>query len=178
MPLKRAGPLLFVRMRPMRNAGKFQMNTAEVETSALARWNQAPWMLNFETSVEGIVLELRTRKTCLLGGLKKSSQLLGEVQVPFRLLLASPTLSALDWLSLHKDEQIWDLNNKPPALEIAASITPPLPSPYLLRGINAKTTDDNFQDLTDRWRHIQMGRWLTRSVLDHKGKDIFTVRIR
>jgi len=110
--------------------------------------------------------------------LQKKSKLLGEVHIPFNLLLASPTLSALDWLSLHKEDQIWDLQRKPPALEIAASTTPPVASPYLFRAVTVKTTDDNFQEMTERWRHIQVGRWLTRSVLDHRGNDVYTVRIR
>ncbi|KAG0620699.1 hypothetical protein M758_4G236500 [Ceratodon purpureus] len=176
---KRSGPRIFVRMRAMRKCGSFETNTPEVEISEQPRWKQGPWTLSFETSVEGVVLELRMRKSCLLGGgLKKKSTLLGEAHIPFNMLMASPTLSALDWLSLHKDDQIWDLQKKPPALEIAASITPPVSAPYLFRAVNAKTTDDNFQEVSERWRHSQMGRWLTRTVLDHRGKAIYTVRIR
>lgn len=180
IPVKNSGARVFVSLRALKNCGNFELNTAEVEISEQTRWKQGAWMLGFETSVEGIILELRMRKPCRLmrGGLQKKSKLLGEVHIPFNMLLASPTLSALDWLSLHKEDQIWDLQKKPPALEISASITPPVTSPFLLRAVTAKTTDDNFQELTDRWRHVQSGRWLTRSVLDHRGHDIYTVRIR
>lgn len=176
---KRSGPRIFVRLRAMRKCGSFEMNTTDVEISEQPRWTQGPWTLSFETSVEGVVLELRMRKPCLLGGgLKKKSTLLGEAHIPFNMLMSSPTLSALDWLSLHKDDQIWDLHKKPPALEIAASITPPIAAPYLFRALNAKTTADNFQEVTERWRHSQIGRWLTRTVLDHRGRAVYTVRIR
>jgi hypothetical protein len=176
---KRSGPRVFVRMRAMRECGSFEMSTPEVEVSEQPRWTQGPWTVSFEAAVEGVVLELRMRKSCLLGGgLKKKSTLLGEAHIPFNMLMASPTLSALDWLSLHKDDQIWELRKKPPALEIAASITPPVAAPYLFRAVNAKTTDDNFQEVTERWRHSQMGRWLTRTVLDHRGIGVYTVRIR
>ncbi|KAG0630927.1 hypothetical protein M758_1G214600 [Ceratodon purpureus] len=180
VPVKQSGGRLFVRLRALKNCGNFELNSPEVEISEQPRFKHgASWTLNFESSVEGVILELRMRKPCRLrGGLQKKSKLLGEVHVPFNMLLASPTLSALDWLSLHKEDQIWDLQKKPPALEIAASITPSVTSPYLFRAITVKTTDDNFQELTDRYRHVQTGRWLTRKVLDHKGNDVYTVRIR
>lgn len=180
VPVKTPGARIFVSLRAMKaNCGDFELKTAEVEISELARWKQDAWTLSFETAVEGIILELRMRKPCRLrGGLQKKSTLLGEVHIPFNLLLASPTLSALDWLSLHKEDQIWDLQRKPPALEIAASITPPVASNYLFRAVTVKTTDDNFQEVTDRYRHVHPGRWLTRSVLDHRSNDVYTVRIR
>lgn len=179
VPVKRSGARLFVRLSALKNCGSFELNTPEVEISEQPRFKQGAWTLNFETSVEGIVLELRMRTPCRLrGGLKKKSKLLGQVHVPFNMLLASPTLSALDWLPLHKEDQIWDLQKKPPALEISASITPSVTSPYLFRTITAKTTDDNFQEMADRYHHFQMGRWLTRSVMDHEGNKAYTVRIR
>jgi hypothetical protein len=180
VPVKRSAARLFVRLRALKNCGSFELNTPEVEISEQPRFkHDASWTLNCETSVEGVILELRMRSPCRLrGGLQKKSKLLGEVHVPFDMLLASPTLSALDWLSLHKEDQIWDLQKKPPALEISASITPSVPSPYLFRAITAKPTDDYLQELTDRYRPIQLGRWLTRTVLDHKGNDVYSVRIR
>lgn len=176
---KRSGPRVFVRLKGMNRCGSFSLNTHEVEITSQPRWKQPPWILHLETSVEGVILELRMRKTSRFGaGLKRTSILLGEVHVPFNLLLASPTLSAHDWLWLHNDDQIWELQKKPPALEIAASIAPPVPAPYLLRCVNGRTTDDGFRVVTERWSQSQMGRWLTRSVLDHRGTAVFTVRIR
>ena len=179
VPLKHSGARLFVRLSALKNCGNFELNTGEVEISEQPRFKQAAWTLTFQMCVEGMILELRMRKPCRLrGGLKKKSKLVGEVHLPFNMLLASPTLSALDWLALHKEDQIWDLQKKPPALEVSASITPSVTSPYLLRAVTAKTTDDNFQVLNDRYRHIQQGRWLTRTVLDHRGNGVYTVRIR
>lgn len=107
VPVKRIGSRVFVRMRAMKNCGNFEMNTEEVEISEQPQWNQSQWTFTFETSVEGVILELHMRKPCLMrGGFKKKSTILGEVHVPFNLLLASPTLSALDWLSFHKDDHI------------------------------------------------------------------------
>lgn len=158
---------VFVRLKGMKNSC-LELNTMEEQL-------KVHWKLTLATSVEGIILELRRRKTYSLGLKKKSTVKLGEVHIPFHLLLASPTLSAHEWLSLHNDDQIWDLHKKPPALEIAASIAPPVPAPYLLRVINSVTTDDHFREVTS---HLQMGRWLTRTVLDHRGTAIFTMRIR
>jgi len=64
-----------------------------------------------------------------------------------------------------------------------ASITPPVQAPYLLKCVPDRVTDDGGAMISDvilRMRNYrpQEGRWLTRTVLDHGGRECFVVRMR
>lgn len=63
------------------------------------------------------------------------------------------------------------------------SITPPVQAPYLLKCVPDRVTDDAGAMISDvilRMNHYrpQEGRWLSRTVLDHAGRECFVVRIR
>lgn len=63
------------------------------------------------------------------------------------------------------------------------SITPPVQAPYLLKCVPDRVTDDGGAMISDvilRMRNYrpQEGRWLTRTVLDHSGRECFVIRMR
>ncbi|CAB4315682.1 unnamed protein product [Prunus armeniaca] len=73
----------------------------------------------------------------------------------------------------HEDQQV----------KIVASITPPVQAPYLLKCVPDRVTDDSgamISDLILRMNQYrpQEGRWLSRTVLDHAGRECFVIRIR
>ncbi|KAJ7973314.1 Glycine-rich domain-containing protein-like [Quillaja saponaria] len=63
------------------------------------------------------------------------------------------------------------------------SITPPVQASYLLKCVPDRVTDDSGAMISDvilrmnRYRP-QEGRWLSRTVLDHAGRECFVIRIR
>ncbi|KAF2309932.1 hypothetical protein GH714_005672 [Hevea brasiliensis] len=66
---------------------------------------------------------------------------------------------------------------------VVASITPPVQAPYLLKCVPDRVTDNSGAMISDvilRMNHYkpQEGRWLSRTVLDHAGRECFVVRIR
>ncbi|XP_043815010.1 uncharacterized protein LOC110620867 isoform X2 [Manihot esculenta] len=68
-------------------------------------------------------------------------------------------------------------------MRVVASITPPVQAPYLLKCVPDSVTDDSGTMVSDvilRMNHYrpQEGRWLSRTVLDHAGRECFVVRIR
>ncbi|KAG8052269.1 hypothetical protein GUJ93_ZPchr0001g30364 [Zizania palustris] len=68
-------------------------------------------------------------------------------------------------------------------MKALASITPPVQAPYMLKCVPDRVTDDGGAMISDvilrtRGYHPQEGRWLTRTVLDHSGKECFVIRMR
>ncbi|KAL1188088.1 hypothetical protein V5N11_003123 [Cardamine amara subsp. amara] len=66
---------------------------------------------------------------------------------------------------------------------VFASVTPPVQAPYLLRFVPDRVTDDSGAMVSDSIQRTnnfrpQEGRWLTRTVLDHVGRECFVIRIR
>ncbi|KAJ3669487.1 hypothetical protein LUZ60_011437 [Juncus effusus] len=63
------------------------------------------------------------------------------------------------------------------------SVTPPVQANYLLKCVSDRVTDDNGAMVCDvvlreRAYRPQEGRWLTRTVLDHSGRECFVIRTR
>ncbi|KAL5701073.1 hypothetical protein ACHQM5_026451 [Ranunculus cassubicifolius] len=68
-------------------------------------------------------------------------------------------------------------------VRVVASITVPVQAAYLLKCVPDRVTDDSGAMISDEILKMnqyrpQQGRWLSRTVLDHAGKDCFVVRIR
>ncbi|GLT94860.1 hypothetical protein SLE2022_125770 [Rubroshorea leprosula] len=68
-------------------------------------------------------------------------------------------------------------------VSIFASITPPVHAPYLLKCVPDSVTDDSGAMVSDVILKLnnyrpQEGRWLSRTVLNHAGRECFVVRIR
>ena len=178
LPANKSGSHVFVCMKGMNNCGDFQLTTSEFDNDTVA----SPWMMHCEKSTEGVVFELRSRRPT---GLLKSltgSKLLGEVRIAFATLLASPTLAIQAWYAVTKKSGgnpiLYDLDTKPPAVLLAASITPPVSSPYLLRAVNGKVQSDIFDRVKESKRAWHTGRWMTRIILDHRSEEKYLVRVR
>ncbi|XP_075660078.1 glycine-rich domain-containing protein 2 isoform X2 [Castanea sativa] len=127
-------------------------------------WQKA-WHLYCEFGTKGIILELRRRS----GHCFKGSSLQETVTFPWNDLLRASSLT----LERGVAQQ----------LRIHASITPPVQAPYLLKCVPDRVTDDSRAMISDvilrmnRYRP-QEGRWLSRTVLDHAGRECFVIRIR
>lgn len=127
-------------------------------------WQKA-WHLYCEFGTKGVVVELRR-----LGGYCfKASTVEETVFFHWNDLIRAPSLS----LQRKVDQQV----------KIIASITPPVQAPYLLKCVPDRVTDDSGAMVSDVILRMnqyrpQEGRWLSRSVLDHAGRECFVVRMR
>ncbi|KAI4295195.1 hypothetical protein MLD38_040574 [Melastoma candidum] len=127
-------------------------------------WQKA-WHLYCEFGTRGIIVELRGHRGGFLGGSKSKI----TEQFLWNDLLRAPTLT------MGKELQ--------PHCEIVTSVTPPVQAPYFLKCVPDQVTDDSgamVSDIILRMNQYrpQEGRWLSRTVLDHAGRECFVVRIR
>ncbi|KAL2925299.1 Glycine-rich domain-containing protein 1 [Bienertia sinuspersici] len=127
-------------------------------------WQKA-WHLYSEFGTRGIKLELRhPGNLCFTG-----TGLLDTVSISWNDLLRAPSLA----YGTEADQKI----------RVFTSITPPVQAPYLLKCVPDRVTDDSGAMVSDvmlKLNHYrpQEGRWLSRTVLDHAGRECFVVRIR
>ncbi|PON52544.1 Glycine-rich domain-containing protein-like [Trema orientale] len=127
-------------------------------------WQKA-WHLYCEFGTKGLVIELRR-----LGGYCfKASTVEETATFHWNDLLRAPSLT----LQRHIDQQVKSIS----------SITPPVQAPYLLKCVPDHVTDDSGAMISDvilkmNQYRPQEGRWLSRSVLDHAGRECFVIRIR
>nr|XP_043623067.1 glycine-rich domain-containing protein 2 isoform X2 [Erigeron canadensis] len=68
-------------------------------------------------------------------------------------------------------------------LRVFVSITPPAQAPYLLKSVPDRVTDDSGAMVSELILKMnqyrpQEGRWLSRTVLDHAGRECFVIRMR
>lgn len=127
-------------------------------------WQRA-WHLYCEFGTRGLILELRHRG----GFCSKGSSLQDRKLLSWNELLRAPTLSS---------EREVDERGR-----IVASITPPVQAPYLLKCVPDRVTDDSGAMVSDvilkmNQYRPQEGRWLSRTVLDHGGRECFVIRMR
>ncbi|CAI9103462.1 OLC1v1001943C1 [Oldenlandia corymbosa var. corymbosa] len=127
-------------------------------------WHKA-WHLYCEFGTKGATLELRE-----IGGLLfKRDTRLSTLTFLWNDLLRTRTLSF--------SKEIDDL------IRADASITPPVQAPYLLKCVSDRVTDDSGTMISDLILKMnqyrpQEGRWLSRTVLDHAGRECFVIRMR
>lgn len=136
----------------------------QISSFPLGSWQKA-WHLYCEFGTRGVVLELRDRGShCFEGSTVKDT-------VTF---LWNDLLRAT---SLTREREI---DQK---IRVVSSITPPIQAPYLLKCVPDRVTDDSGAMICDlilkmNQYHPQEGRWLSRTVLDHAGRECFIVRMR
>lgn len=119
-----------------------------------------------EFGTKGLMLEVRKHG----GGCFKTSKLEDSKTFLWNDLLRAPSLA----LETHLDDK---------QARAVASITPPAQAPYLLKCVPDKVTDDSGAMVSDvilRMNNYkpQEGRWLSRTILDHAGRECFVVRMR
>ncbi|KAL0387389.1 UNVERIFIED_CONTAM: Glycine-rich domain-containing protein 1 [Sesamum radiatum] len=127
-------------------------------------WQKA-WHLYCEFGTKGLILELRHRD----GRCFKGSSLRESISFAWNDLLRAPSLT----LGKEIDERV----------RTTASITPPVQASYLLKCVPDRVTDDSGAMISDvilkmNQYRPQEGRWLSRTVLDHAGRECFVVRMR
>ncbi|KAK9735490.1 hypothetical protein RND81_04G208800 [Saponaria officinalis] len=124
------------------------------------------WHFYCEFGTKGIKIELRhpSSSLCFSG-----TGLLDSVPFMWNDLLRAPSLAFVS-----------EVNQK---IRVFTSITPPVQAPYLLKCVPDRVTDDSGAMISDVMLKLnqyrpQEGRWLSRTVLDHAGRECFVVRIR
>ncbi|KAJ9681851.1 hypothetical protein PVL29_017967 [Vitis rotundifolia] len=153
----------FLRLRVVRCHGELKMDKPFSSFSSDS-WEKT-WHLYCEFATKGVVLDLRLRGgRCFKGSSSKDM-----VAVLWNDLLRSPSLT----LETKVDEQV----------RVVVSITPPAQAPYLFKCVPDRVTDDSGAMISDVVLRMnnhrpQEGRWLSRTVLDHAGRECFVVRMR
>jgi hypothetical protein len=111
------------------------------------------------------------------------SKLIGSTVLTWNDLQSSPMLSMDTLFTLKEKRWAVDKRKDPLQLRLGASITPPVQAPYLLKSVPDRVTDDAGAMLSNLILRInkyqpQRGRWISRTVLNHMGKECFVIRIR
>lgn len=128
------------------------------------KWLKA-WHLYCEFGTRGLVLDLRHRG----GYCFKGSKLQGTIAFSWNDLLRAPSVTSARKIN----EEV----------RVFVSLTPPVQAPYLLKCVPDRVTDDTGAMISDVILKLnqyrpQEGRWLSRTVLDHAGRECFIVRVR
>lgn len=153
----------FLRLRVVRCHRELKMDKPFSSFSSDS-WEKT-WHLYCEFGTKGVVLDLRLRGGCCFKGSSSKDM----VAVLWNDLLRSPSLT----LESKVDEQV----------RVVVSITPPAQAPYLFKCVPDRVTDDSGAMISDVVLRMnsyrpQEGRWLSRTVLDHAGRECFVVRMR
>lgn len=174
---------LFLRLQALDSYKRLRSDKPLVKLSTGTRW-QKPWTLQCELSTRGLVLELRySMGTSCISPLGRSRRL-DKVVFLWNEILQAPSLTIDKTITAKSN--ILPLNSSTdhhPQIRIIASITPPIQAPYLLKCVPDRVTDDSGAMLSDfvlrmNKNRPQEGRWISRTVLNHAGKECFVVRIR
>ncbi|KAG6588570.1 Glycine-rich domain-containing protein 1, partial [Cucurbita argyrosperma subsp. sororia] len=162
-PLQQVASREFLRLRTLRCHKEFKLKQP-ISSLNNDVWIKA-WHLYCEFGTKGVVIELRHPGShCFKGSSTKDT-----TTFKWNDLIRAPSLTL---------ERQFDQN-----LKIVASITPPVQAPYLLKCVPDKVTDDSgamVSDVVLRMNQYrpQEGRWLSRTVLDHGGRECFVIRLR
>ncbi|KAI0518630.1 hypothetical protein KFK09_006066 [Dendrobium nobile] len=154
----------FLRMRTVRSHKELKLDKSISESSSAEKWRKT-WHLYCEFSARGIVIEVRKHGN----GFLRNSKLIKKIYFYWNDLLRSTTLTLIRELEFE--------------LRALSSVTPPVQAPYLLKTVPDCVTDDSGAMMSDvilkmkRYRP-QEGRWLSRTVLDHAGRECFVIRTR
>lgn len=135
-----------------------------ISTFSLDSWKKI-WHLYPEFGTRGITLDLRRPST----GFLKVNATQETVLVHWNELLRSSSLTIEKELE-HR-------------VRVAVSVTPPAQASYLLKYVPDRITDDFGDMVCDEILKMnnykpQGGRWMSRTVLDHAGRECFVCRIR
>lgn len=153
----------FLRLRMLRCHNELKLNHP-LTMFTCDSWKKT-WHLFCEFGTRGLVLELRNPK----GRCFKGSSLVDTITFSWNALLRAPSLT----LGRETSEKV----------RLFASMTPPVQAPYLLKCVADRTTDDSGAMISDvilkmNQYRPQEGRWLSRTVLDHAGRECFVIRMR
>ncbi|XP_066306292.1 uncharacterized protein [Miscanthus floridulus] len=153
----------FLRLRTQRCHRSLKLNKLMSNLSCKS-W-QKVWHLYCEFATRGLLIEFRRT----LSGCFRKSKFLKNISFSWSDVLHEKALTLTEELDVR--------------MRAMASITPPVQAPYLLKCVPDRVTDDGGAMISDvilrmRNYHPQEGRWLTRTVLDHSGRECFVIRMR
>ncbi|KAK4282754.1 hypothetical protein QN277_014094 [Acacia crassicarpa] len=154
----------FIRLRVVRCHSELKLDKA-FSSLIFDSWEKA-WQIYCEFGTKGVILECRHhRGGCCL----KGSSLQDTVTFRWNDLLRANSLTLEKELNGH--------------VTVVTSITPPVQAPYLLKCVPDRVTDDSGAMISEVILKMnnyrpQEGRWLSRTVLDHAGRECFVIRIR
>lgn len=179
VPIGRENADLFLRLRTLDAYTSLKLETPVVPFTQDPQW-QKLWVLQCETKTKGVMLELRYHVDGCMRTFHKTKRV-GGTRLTWTDLQKSTTLSHEIILPLHRFNSTE--RKQPQQIKLEVSITPPVQAPYLLKSVPDRVTDDHGAMLSStivrRRRHEpQSGRWISRTVLNHMGKESFVIRIR
>uniref|UniRef100_J3KZN0 GRPD C-terminal domain-containing protein n=2 Tax=Oryza brachyantha TaxID=4533 RepID=J3KZN0_ORYBR len=153
----------FIRLRTQRCHRSLKLDKSASNLSC-KNW-QKTWHVYCEFATRGLTIEVR-RST---SGCFRNSKLHKNISFSWSDMLHEKSLMVTEDLDVR--------------MKAMASITPPVQAPYLLKCVPDRVTDDGGAMISDvilrtRGYRPQEGRWLTRTVLDHSGKECFVIRMR
>lgn len=153
----------FLRLRMLRCHKELKLNQP-VTKFTCDSWKET-WHLFCEFGTKGLVLELRHPN----GWCFRGSSLVDTITFSWNALLRAPSLT----LGRESSEKV----------RLFTSMTPPVQAPYLLKCVADRVTDDSGAMISDvilkmNQYRPQEGRWLSRTVLDHAGRECFVIRMR
>lgn len=174
---------LFVRIRSMKAAPHIELDSNGKPYSKgypLPQWKKR-YILECERSSQGIILELMAEPKSWIGQLW-GSRVLGTANLEWEKVQSKPGL----FLDTQLDLSGFNLlpnGHKCPNLHVAVSMTPPEQGPFLLRSVFMRGTDDSGSMICEdvvlqNGFKPQVGRWVSRTVLDHMDREVFVVRKR
>lgn len=152
----------FLRLRMVRCHRELKLDRS-IPDFSYDSWRKA-WHLYCEFGTRGFIVEFRGRG----GRCFKGSKLVNSMSFSWNDLLRAPSIT---------------LTREIDQVRVVASVTPPVQAPYLLKCVPDRVTDDSGAMISDVILKLnnyrpQKGRWLSRTVLDHAGRECFVVRIR
>ncbi|KAL8553921.1 hypothetical protein ACS0TY_002252 [Phlomoides rotata] len=161
--IKRDSSQEFFRLRMAKCHRKLKMDKP-ISCFKSESW-QKVWHLYCEFGTKGVILELRYRG----GFCSKGSSVQDSISFSWNDLLRAPSLT----LGKEIDGRV----------RIVASITPPVQASYLLKCVPDRVTADSGAMVSDvilkmNQYRPQEGRWLSRTILDHGGRECFVIRMR
>ncbi|KAF0920798.1 hypothetical protein E2562_037215 [Oryza meyeriana var. granulata] len=153
----------FLRLRTQRCHRSLKLDKS-LSNLSCKNW-QKTWHLYCEFATRGLIIEVR----CSTSGCFRNSKLIKNISFSWSDMLHEKSLMLTEELDVR--------------MKAMASITPPVQAPYLLKCVPDQVTDDGGAMISDvilrtRGYRPQEGRWLTRTVLDHSGKECFVIRMR
>ncbi|KAM0025600.1 putative Glycine-rich domain-containing protein [Helianthus debilis subsp. tardiflorus] len=153
----------FLRFQFLRCHRDFKLNNP-VSTVPSDSWQKVV-DLYCEFGTKGMVVELRRKGGVCFNG----SKLLESKTFMWNELLRAPSIT-LDGVLGQR-------------FRVFVSITPPAQAPYLLKSVPDRVTDDSGAMVSEvilkmNQYRPQEGRWLSRTVLDHAGRECFVIRMR
>ncbi|GLJ10870.1 hypothetical protein SUGI_0136940 [Cryptomeria japonica] len=172
---------LFLRLKAIDSYKELRSEKPLAKLCSDTSWHK-PWVLQCEANTRGLKLDLRSYINTCFGPLRKSRRL-KKLVLQWHEILQSPSLTLDKSITIRSNSVPKNSNAEPSCLRLVASITPPIQAPYLLKCVPDRVTDDTGAMVSDyvlrmnRYRP-QEGRWISRTVLNHAGKECFVVRMR